>query len=180
MTKRFIARHTAIVTAIGMALAACGNDDDVVEDTTPAPNVVQKASCGSADKPETALQGQVPAAMRAAGFQGFNCNLQLVAQSRNEGGSWQAAFFDDRGGRKCGYYDSSSATAGRTMRGTAVIDTTSANSADATTFLTTAGMNDPWESLKVNERRQLLGAVNALNGNCGPEHDQYDESGDCP
>ena len=132
-----------------------------------------------ATKPETALQGQVPAAMRAAGFQGFNCNLQLVAQSKNEGGSWQAAFFEDRAGNKCGYYDSSSVSAGRTKRGTAVINTTKANTADATTFLTTTGMLDPWESLKVNDRRQLLGAVNALNGNGGPELDLFDLSGDC-
>ena len=52
-----------------------------------APNVVQKASCGAGDSPETALQGQVPAAMRQAGFKGFSCNLQLIWQSRNEGGS---------------------------------------------------------------------------------------------
>ena len=117
--------------------------------------------------------------MRAAGFQGFNCNLQLVAQSKNEGGSWQAAFFEDRAGNKCGYYDSSSVSAGRTKRGTAVINTTQANTAEATTFLTTTGMLDPWESLKVNDRRQLLGAVNALNGNGGPELDLFDLSGDC-
>ncbi len=40
-------------------------------------------------------------------------------------------------------------------------------------------MIDPWESLKVNERRQLLGGVNALNGNGGPEIELYDISGDC-
>src|SRR5262249_7941638 len=38
---------------------------------------------------------------------------------------------------------------------------------------------DPWESLKVNERRQLLGGVNALNGNGGPEIELFDISGDC-
>jgi hypothetical protein len=40
-------------------------------------------------------------------------------------------------------------------------------------------MLDPWESLKVNERRQLLGGVNALNGNGGPQIELYDLSGDC-
>ena len=54
-----------------------------------------------------------------------------------------------------------------------------ANTAQSTTFLTTTGMIDPWESLKVNDRRQLLGAVNALNGNGGPEIDLFDLSGDC-
>lgn len=181
MKKRPTRRPAAVLSSISLALAACGSDETpeaVAEE--PAPNVVQKATCGTGDRPESALQGQVPAAMRAAGFQGFNCNLQLVAQSRNDGGSWQAAFFEDGAGHKCGYYDSSSATAGRTNRlGTAVIDTTAPNSATATTFLTTTGMTDPWESLKVNTRRQLLGAVNALNGNGGPELDLFDISGDC-
>jgi hypothetical protein len=59
------------------------------------------------------------------------------------------------------------------------IDRTDPTKPAATAYLTTTGMNDPWESLKVNERRQLLGAVNALNGNGGPELDLYDISGDC-
>lgn len=180
--KRYSARGPkAMLSAISLALVACsGNEDSPVAEEA-APNIVQKASsCGAGDKPETGLQGQVPAALRAAGFQGFNCNLQLVAQSRNDGGSWQAAFFEDGAGRKCAYYDSSSATAGRTTaRGVAVIDTTTPNTAIATTFLTTTAMIDPWESLKVNDRRQLLGAVNALNGNGGAEIDLYDISGDC-
>ncbi len=40
-------------------------------------------------------------------------------------------------------------------------------------------MLDPWESLKVNERRQLLGADNGADGGGGPEIDIYDVSGDC-
>jgi hypothetical protein len=48
-----------------------------------------------------------------------------------------------------------------------------------TTYLNTTAMLDPWESLKVNERRQMLGGVNALNGNGGPEIELYDLSGDC-
>jgi hypothetical protein len=46
---------------------------------------VPKATCGPGDHPETALQGQVPAALRAAGFKGFNCNLELIGQSKGEG-----------------------------------------------------------------------------------------------
>ena len=40
-------------------------------------------------------------------------------------------------------------------------------------------MLDPWESLKVNERRQLLAADNGQNGGGGPEVDIYDLSNDC-
>src|SRR6202163_3372272 len=48
------------------------------------PLTVPKAACGPNDHPETALQGQVPAALRATGFQGFNCNLELIRQRSEE------------------------------------------------------------------------------------------------
>jgi hypothetical protein len=47
------------------------------------------------------------------------------------------------------------------------------------TSLSTSAMLDPWESLKVNERRQLLGGVNALNGNGNAQIELYDISGNC-
>src|SRR5437762_5302359 len=53
------------------------------------PLTVPKATCGPNDHPETALQGQVPASLRAAGFQGFNCNLELLSQSKGDGANWQ-------------------------------------------------------------------------------------------
>src|ERR1700748_2668744 len=68
---------------------------------------VPKAVCGPGDKPETALQGQVPAALRAAGFQGFSCNLQLVGQLRGEGANWQTTEWrEGRGKTKkvCAYH----------------------------------------------------------------------------
>src|ERR1700722_3765990 len=60
------------------------------------PLSVPKAVCGPEDNPETGLQGQVPAALRASGFKGFNCNLKLIGQSRNDGGNWQSAAFVER------------------------------------------------------------------------------------
>src|SRR5262249_40162157 len=48
-----------------------------------------------------------------------------------------------------------------------------------TAYLTTSAMLDPWESLKINDRRQLLGAVNGQNGGGGADFDVYDVSGDC-
>jgi hypothetical protein len=122
----------------------------------------------------------VPAALRVpGGFKGFSCNLQLIGQSRNDGGSWQHDHFTDKAGHKCNYYDTSSQTANRTQTGVVVIDATNPTAPRMSTSLTTTSMIDPWESLKTNERRQLLGGVNALNGNGGPEIDLYDISGDC-
>ncbi|MEO6746747.1 MAG: hypothetical protein ABIS28_12555 [Caldimonas sp.] len=167
---------TALAAIVG--LAGCGGSSSS-EDAAAIPLTVPKAVCGTDDKPEAGLQGQVPAAVRAAGFKGYNCNLTLVGQSRNEGASWQHAYFKDKAGHNCFYYDTSSSTANRTNRGVVAIDATDAANPKASAFLTTTAMIDPWESLKVNDRRQLLGAVNALNGNGGPELDLYDISGDC-
>ena len=94
-------------------------------DQNSAGTLVPKATCGPGDNPETGLQGQVPAALRAAGFKGFNCNLKLIGQSKNDGGNWQTAEFKDKRqiegvdseqteGRTlhtCGYYGSASPTA---------------------------------------------------------------------
>ena len=162
-------------------LGGCNGSDDNNDNSAPFdPNlVVQKAVCGANDKPETDLQGQVSAAQRAAGFKGFSCNLQLIGQTKGDGASWQHAFFQDKAGHLCNFYDTGAATASRTHQGTVVVDATNPANPVPTVYLATPGMFDPWESLKVNERRQMLGAVEATNGNGGPTVDIYDLSGDC-
>jgi hypothetical protein len=112
-------------------------------------------------------------------LQGFSCNLQLVGQSRGDGASWQQAWFQDKAGHKCNYYDTAATTANRAQIGVVAIDATNPASPQPTAYLSTTSMVDPWESLKVNERRQLLAGVSATNGNGGPEFDVYDISGDC-
>jgi hypothetical protein len=180
---------------IGIAYAQNGNSDD-----DRAPATVPKAVCGPEDHPETGLQGQVPAALRAAGFQGFNCNLKLIGQSRNDGGNWQTTEFkerrqpvsdsddgDDSEARvlhTCGYYGSQSPTLSPKTRdpatyGVRVVDVTNAKNPTLTGYLQTTAMLDPWESLKVNERRQLLAADQGANGGGGPAVDVYDVSVDC-
>jgi hypothetical protein len=180
---------------IGVASAQSPDGDGL-------PLSVPRAVCGPEDTPETGLQGQVPAALRAAGFEGFNCNLKLIAQSRNDGGNWQSAEFKERrqpfreddgwgGDRRqhhCGYYGSQSpsdspATRNSATYGTRVIDITDVKNPHLTGYLQTSSMLDPWESLKVNERRQLLMADQATNGGGGPGSgpgvDIYDLSRDC-
>src|SRR5262249_57778615 len=97
---------------------------------------VPKGHCGAHDNPETALQGQVPAALRAAGFKGFNCNLELLGQARGDGANWQTTEFKDRNdqhGRRrsrdgehvCAYHGTASPTRslpGRTQLGSHPID----------------------------------------------------------
>ena len=167
----------SVVCAATVFLWGCGGDDEVAADNSGL--VVAKAACGPNDKPETDLQGQVSAATRAAGFKGYNCNLQLIGQTKGDGASWQHAWFQDKAGHLCNYYDTAATTANRTHVGSVVVDATNPANPVPMAWLGTPGMLDPWESLKVNERRQLLGAVSATNGNGGPELDLYDISGDC-
>jgi len=190
------------VLALSFAgLAAADDDDRRADRNQPVPLTVPKAKCGPNDHPETALQGQVPAAMRAAGFKGFNCNLELVGQARGDGANWQTTQFnqrlrgdrddDDEDGdrdegkssaRVCGYHGTASAARslpGRTNFGVRALDVSDPRAPTITAYLNTPAMHDPWESLKVNERRQVLGADNGQNGGGGPEVDIYDLSQDC-
>ena len=172
--------------ATASVLVACGGGGDST-DTGPVPLTVPKVtSCGASDTPETALQGQVPAALRASGFKGNNCNLQLVGQYQGEGGNWSTARFTDTAGRTCAYHSTAAPTAangtpivGRTTPGVPVIDITDPTKPTRVASLTTASMLDPWESLRINPRRQILIADNGQNGGGGPEVDIYDVSGDC-
>lgn len=182
-------------------LIAFAAEENEGADGDGVPLTVPKAVCGPEDSPETGLQGQVPAALRAAGFQGFNCNLTLIGQSRNDGGNWQSAEFkqrrqtdaeeDDRPLRTCGYYGSQSPKLSPKTRdpatyGLRVVDLSDAKNPTLTGYLQTSAMLDPWESLRVNERRQLLVADNGRDGNFppnnfdgGPQVDVYDLSQDC-
>src|SRR5579871_437272 len=190
-------------TACATAVSARDADDNGGGGRGPAPKTVPKAVCGSEDHPETALQGQVPASLRASGFKGFNCNLRLISQSRGDGANWQTAEYRDRtfsrddddrrDGRRdrgdgfrgdtrtrvCGYHGTAFTTANRTNLGVRVLDLSNPAQPTPTTYLTTTAMLDPWESLKVNERRRLLAANNGHNGGAGPEVDVYDLSSDC-
>jgi hypothetical protein len=146
--------------------------------------VVPRAVCGVGDHPETALQGQVPANLRATGFHGFNCNLELVGQSKGDGANWQSAEFKDRAGHTCSYHGTASPALSQPNRnpatyGVPVVDLTQPDNPVQTVYLQTTSMLDPWESLKVNDRRQLLAADNGQNGGGGPQVDIYDLSTDC-
>src|SRR6266568_6981563 len=94
---------TSVLVAIS-CLALSGLAGGGKPSDAPIPLTVPKATCGPNDHPETALQGQVPAALRAAGFKGFNCNLELIGQSRGDGANWQTTEFIDKDGHRCGYH----------------------------------------------------------------------------
>ena len=187
--------RTAILGAMSLGLIGCGvggvsssappggsagASGDVAYFDQPMP----KAACGANDAPEAGLQGQVPAGIRAAGFAGFSCNLELVSQYAGEGASWQMAWFDD-----CAYYDTakvvgintngSTSRAGQAHPGVVVLDVADSAAPSATKFLATEAMLDPWESLKVHQQRELLAAVDGAGSGGGNYFDLYDLSGGC-
>src|SRR3989442_461069 len=170
---------SGLVALSVVALSGGANGGGRPSDQGPVPLTVPKATCGPNDHPETGLQGQVPAPLRAAGFKGFNCNLQLIGQSRGDGANWQTAEFRDGQSRICAYHGTAFTTLNRTHLGVHVIDITNGNAPTPTGYPTSVSMLDPWESLKTNARRKLLAADNGHNGGGGPEIDIYDLSGDC-
>jgi hypothetical protein len=180
-------------------LAACGVVENSglgkADEAGPEPwtSPVPRAECGPDDVlQETKMQGRVPPEDRASGRSGdgYMCNLELIGQWAGEGASWQMAWFDD-----CAYYGQAMLLPGGTIGqaipnsvvregpnrvgyqnpGTVVVDASDTTNPVAVNYLTTHAMMDPWESLKVNDQRKLLGAVEQG----GPGIDLYDISGDC-
>lgn len=149
--------------------------------------VPKAESCANGDTPEMGLQGQVPAALRASGFKGYSCNLRKIGQLQGEGANFSDAFFHDQSGHACAYIGTGSTNnvmtgeaIARVHPGVAVIDISDPTHPTWLKSLTSPAMLDPWESLRVNPRRQVLAAdagANSVQGNSFI--DLYDLSGDC-
>jgi hypothetical protein len=165
----------SLTLTAGVNVAAFSGD---LGNRTPAPwtGPVPKAKCGPHDRIETALQGQLTLAERESGasLRPYNCNLELIGQFSGEGAEWQMAWFGD-----CAYYDTKN-TPAQVHPGTVVVDVSNPWYPYATKYLDDPSMAEPWESLKVNDRRQLLGGVQANNGSGDqPGFALYDLSRDC-
>jgi hypothetical protein len=140
---------------------------------------VPRAQCGPGSNPETGLQGQAPLEDRESGrsSQGYTCNLDLVGRygpaEGFEGAEWQMAWYGH-----CAYYDTRFSGA-QQHRGTIVLDVSDPAHPRYATHLTTAAMQDPWESLKVNQARGLLAGVFVADAQGAGFFDVYDVKGDC-
>jgi hypothetical protein len=163
-------------------LGACGFGGDsaapsraATVDTVNPNESALRAACGDDAQPETALQGQVPRADRQSGrsAEGYWCNLERVGQFQGEGASWQHAWYDD-----CAYYDTANRDTQANL-GSVVVDVADPQAPVASAYLDTIAMLDPWESLKVNEKRGMLAAVNGTGGGGGPEFSVYDVTSNC-
>ena len=157
---RISGQFKVLATSFALAFAGCGGGGSVVMPVTKAVNAsldtvsgltepVQEyatkvVSCATGDVPETALQGQVPAALRAASFKGFHCNMEAVGNLRGEGGNWSTATFTDSAGHRCAYHSTAIPGPTRLNPGVPVIDITDPTKPVRTMSLTTAAMVDPW------------------------------------
>jgi len=159
-----------------MLMSSCDQGSKKIPEPD-ARTAAKVASCASGDRPEPALQGQVPASVRATGFDGYNCNLALEGQYAGIGGGVSYASIKDDYGHFCAYYSNGLSTDG----GTNVVDITDPAKPVLTATLTTKAMLAPAETLRVNARRQLLASVrtNGVAQPGGPEVDIYDLSADC-
>jgi hypothetical protein len=153
---------------------------------------VPKAECGPGSHPETGkLQGEVTIADRESGrsAQGYDCNMELVGRygpkDGFEGAEWQLARYGD-----CAYYSQRMLNYGvsgkqekanpfLTKPGTIVLDVSDSAKPKFVRNLNTPGMQDPWETLKVNTARGLLAAVNVMDGQGVSFMGIYDIKQDC-
>ena len=109
------------------------------------------AECGPNDRPETALQGQVPMADRASGRseEGYTCNLEEVGFMPSS----SFANFDTY--ENCAYY-SDTIGAFNAEGGTVVVDVSDPRKPVQTAYLTERAAANAGESLRVHPERGLL------------------------
>ncbi len=109
------------------------------------------AQCGPNDRPETALQGQVPMADRASGrsVEGYTCNLTEVGFMPSS----SFANFDTY--EHCAYY-SDTIGAFNAEGGTVVVDVSDPRKPVQTAYLTERATANAGESLRVHPERGLL------------------------
>ncbi|MCW2829713.1 MAG: hypothetical protein JWP31_405 [Aeromicrobium sp.] len=144
------------------------------------PTAVVRARCGPGSTPETGLQGQVPRADRVSGrsTKGYACNLRIEGQYQGVGSSWVSP-----SAATCSYTSTAVGLPGllsTSTRGVHVVDASKPRSPTLSTRLTSPAMvSGTWESLKVNPRRKLLGAVSGGGVVGSLFFDVYDIGTDC-
>ncbi|MGH3331852.1 MAG: hypothetical protein ACRDPJ_11190 [Nocardioidaceae bacterium] len=128
---------------------------------------VPRADCGPGSRPETAIQGRVPARDYETGraAQGYICNTKQVSHFGDTGG-FKVFRYVDRKGRACAFYDSTPLfpvdvqyNVGREGTGVVVLDMSDPRRPRQTANLVTPAMQSPHESLMLNRKRGLLVAV---------------------
>ena len=151
----------------------------------PALRATPQAACNDASRPETSIQGRVPARDYDSGraLKGYTCNASQVSHHGSAGG-FKVFRYVDRAGHVCGYYDSGSVFSADLLTrkegtGVVVLDMRDPTRPRQTANLTTPAMETPHESLYLNQRRGLLAAVAGNIETAPGQLDLYDVRADC-
>lgn len=150
------------------------------------PQPVPRADCGEGSRPETDIQGRVPARDYASGRvdRGYRCNARAVAH-RGRSGGFKVHRYVDSQGHACAFYDSTllfprdvayNLTSGL---GVVVLAMDDPRRPRRTATLTTPAMLSPHESLVLNTRRGLLAATLGTAATYPGVLDVYDVKKDC-
>jgi hypothetical protein len=150
----------------GSALLLPGGSSNAADEPPLVP--VPDGHCNAASKPETDIQGRVPASDYQSGRaqKGYTCNTSQVSHFGDTGG-FKVFRYVDSGGHVCAIYDSTlmaptdtpyQVGAG-TGIGTYVLDMSDPAHPKQTANLVTPAMESPHESLYLNQKRGLLAAV---------------------
>lgn len=171
----------AAVLVMGGTLASTGQAQGGRE-----PQPVPRADCGPGSRPETDIQGRVPASDYASGRvdRGYRCNARAVAH-RGTSGGFKVHRYVDAKGQTCAFHDNTlvfprdvvdNLTTGL---GVVVLAMDNPRKPRQTATLTSPAMQSPHESLVLNKRRGLLAATLGTALTYPGILDVYDVKSDC-
>jgi hypothetical protein len=145
-----------------------------------------RAVCGPGSHPLAGVQGRVPASAlnSPAARHGYTCNLTLISHQGRTGG-FKVLRYIDRHGRVCGFYDTTllfptnAFNLNSSSLGVAVLNMSRPAHPVQTDTLTAPPMLSPHESLSLNAKRGLLGAVEGNPDTAPGLVSIYSVSSDC-
>jgi hypothetical protein len=181
-----VRRLGVVLAALLVAVSGLAMSDVLSATGSSFPAPTPQAQCGPGAREETDIQGRVPQADYDSGraARGYRCNTVPVAHQGKTGG-FKVLRYTDSQGHTCAYYDSTLLfpkdalfNAGDGL-GVIVLDMDKPSQPKQTATLTTPAMLTPHESVLVNEKRGLLGAVSGNPATLPGILDLYDVRSDC-
>jgi hypothetical protein len=153
---------SALVVLVGGVVVAGSSATD-----EPSLAAVPEATCGPGSRPETDIQGRVPARDYDSGraAKGYTCNTRKLSHFGGSGG-FKVFRYTDSAGHVCAYYDSTLLfpsnvpyNVGAEGLGVIALDMADPRHPVRTAALSTPAMDSPHESLMLSTKRGLLVSV---------------------
>jgi hypothetical protein len=189
--RRTPTRRTPALRRLGIALTALlvgllGLSGVLSATGSSFPAPTPQAACGPGARPETDIQGRVPQADYDSGrvARGYRCNTEPVSHQGRTGGYKVLRYTDSRG-NTCAFYDSTllfpkdAVFNAGTGLGVIVLNMNHPAHPRQTATLTTPAMLTPHESVLLNQKRGLLGAVSGNPATAPGILDLYDVRTNC-